>query len=417
MIACSGGVISKGSEGFTEHLLQDGYEYAWGVVAGDLNGDGKPEITSADAVKGNLSYFSRQEDGTFTRVFIRQQELGWPEKHDIGDVDGDGKPDVVVVMNLSKELVWYKNPGTLSQPQPWTRNVIAADEHRYYDVIFSDFNADGRLDAATSTYKTDISAKTRFAWFENPGNSGASWDVHVLDENLAGTRTIRAADFNGDSRPDLLGTANTSNLVVWYENPGQPDSQQWKRHVIDGSSLGPVHGEPIDMNADGRQDVVMAFGFLSAGPGHVAWFENVGKPGAEPTWKKHYVGPLATAFDVVAGDLTGDGKPDMVATAFGPNGQIVWFENPGDPTEQWTKHVLKENWPMANTMSLVDLDGDGRLDIVAAAERGSNEVRWWHNDMPPVAEPKTSCLLGIGGLVLGLPFVRASAQAKLKRRR
>jgi hypothetical protein len=27
-----------------------------------------------------------------------------------------------------------------------------------------------------------------------------------------------------------------------------------------------------------------------------------------------------------------------------------------------------------------DLDGDGRLDIIAAAERGSNEVRWWRNE-------------------------------------
>jgi hypothetical protein len=43
---------------------------------------------------------------------------------------------------------------------------------------------------------------------------------------------------------------------------------------------------------------------------------------------------------------------------------------------------LKENWANANTVFIADLDGDGRLDIVAAAERGSNEVRWWRNEGP-----------------------------------
>jgi len=41
--------------------------------------------------------------------------------------------------------------------------------------------------------------------------------------------------------------------------------------------------------------------------------------------------------------------------------------------------ILKDNWPKANQVIVADLDGDGRLDIVASAERGSNELRWWRN--------------------------------------
>jgi hypothetical protein len=44
--------------------------------------------------------------------------------------------------------------------------------------------------------------------------------------------------------------------------------------------------------------------------------------------------------------------------------------------------ILKQDWPNANQVILVDLTGDGRLDIVASAERGSNELRWWRNESP-----------------------------------
>ena len=49
-------------------------------------------------------------------------------------------------------------------------------------------------------------------------------------------------------------------------------------------------------------------------------------------------------------------------------------------------HVLKENWPSANQVIVADLNGDNRLDIIAAADdgakrfKGANELRWWRNE-------------------------------------
>src|SRR5262245_24314642 len=102
---------SVAAEGFSEHLLQDGFNYAFGLAAADLNGDGKPDITAADATKNEFSGFVNQGDGNFRRFFFKQGESGWFERHEIGDVDGDRKPDVVVVKNQSGELLWFRNPG------------------------------------------------------------------------------------------------------------------------------------------------------------------------------------------------------------------------------------------------------------------------------------------------------------------
>ena len=58
---------------------------------------------------------------------------------------------------------------------------------------------------------------------------------------------------------------------------------------------------------------------------------------------------------------------------------MALFKHGGDPHGPWSMQVLKEEWTAADQVILVDLDRDDRLDIVAAAERGSNEVRWWRN--------------------------------------
>jgi hypothetical protein len=63
-----------------------------------------------------------------------------------------------------------------------------------------------------------------------------------------------------------------------------------------------------------------------------------------------------------------------------PNGRAVWFENPGDPKRAWRVHVLKANWARANQIIAADLDGDGRTDLVAGAEGVLSEVRWWRNE-------------------------------------
>ena len=247
-------------------------------------------------------------------------------------------------------------------------------------MALTDLDGDGDLDVAASSWILG----NQFSWFENDSTpADGPWKKHLVEGDVAETRAILAADIDGDGDPDLVGSASAAHLLVWYENSGRPAAQPWKRHVIDDKSRRPIHGQTVDMDGDGDIDVLMAFGSDARGDPEVvhrvAWYENDGMPGGN-NWKRHIIRePLFNANVALAGDLDGDGDLDVVATAWGEPGQVVWFENHGDPKGRWTMHLMKDNWRRAVQVILADLDGDGKLDVAATAERGTQEFRWWRN--------------------------------------
>ena len=69
----------------------------------------------------------------------------------------------------------------------------------------------------------------------------------------------------------------------------------------------------------------------------------------------------------------------VVATGGGEKGRVAVFKHRGDPRGVWDVELIKEDWPRANQVIVADLTGNGRPDIIVAAERDSKEIRWWEN--------------------------------------
>ncbi len=382
---------------FSEHLIAGDYSYPYGIAAGDIDGDGDLDLTSADCKSNDILYWLENDNkGNFKSHFIQKNDPVRLERHAIGDINQDGHADVIIVKNLKGHLLWFKNSGNPKQEKLWDRHVITTQLPGAYDVCLADVDKDGDLDVAASSWVLG----NQFAWFENNEPEKGEWKKHIIQNNADETRTIRTADFDQDGDIDFLGTHSgnptdknkdgkkefVTGAVVWYENSQSNNQITWTKHVID-SCIRPMHGEPVDMDQDGDMDVVMASGMSAPhdikNSHEIAWYENEGK-GKNSPWKKHVVqSHFYDAIEAVAGDLDNDGDIDVVATSWRKPGKIVWFENQGNPKANWKMHVLKKDWRSANQVILADFNNDGLLDIAACAEYGSLELRWWRNEGRP----------------------------------
>jgi hypothetical protein len=360
---------------FSEHLIHEGFTYSFAVSAADITGSGSMDLIATDTNVG-LYLFENDGQGNFKWHPIHRRVGEWLERHAIADIDGDGNLEIVSVDNTNGCILYFKCGGDPRDHASWTHHYITEGGlPGAYDVTIADLDEDGHLEVAASSWRIG----RQFAWFERRDDS---WIKHMIEDDIGVTLTIGTADFDADGRPDLLGTSESSNEVMWYENPGDPANRSWRKHIIDRSP-GPVVGHPVDMDGGGDVDVVMALRGsedpTAVGLNQIVWYENDGD--SESPWPKHVIADgFPNAYEALAGDVDGDGQMEVVATAWGVDGRVALFKHRGDPRGPWDMQILKQGWSNANQVILVDLNGNGRLDIVACAERGSNELRWWRNE-------------------------------------
>ncbi len=380
---------------FSEHLIYEKFSYPYGIAAGDLDGDGDLDISSADCKTNDSVYwFENDGQGNFTQHYVQKNDPDRLERHLLGDVNADGHLDIIIVKNLRGHLLWFENNGTPKDGQLWKRHVITEDLPGAYDVALADIDQDGDLDVAGSSWVLG----NQFAWFENDGTpADGHWKKHLIEGDVDETRAIRAADFDADGDVDFLGVISVNpvtnedgvkefkpGFVVWYEQYRDGDAIAFRRQDV-ASEIRPLHGEPADMDGDGDLDIVMAMGMSAPvdrkDTHRVLWYENTDDRHAP--WPAHVVADrFRDGFEAIAYDMDQDGDMDVIATSWRTPGQVAWFENSGDAKGPWTKHPLKTDWRSANQVIVADFNGDKRPDIAAIAEYGSLELRWWRNEGP-----------------------------------
>jgi hypothetical protein len=354
----------------------------------DINGDGKPDIAAGRNyyLAPDWKKYPNFRDGAATNG---------PDVDDnyegTIDVNNDGRPDILSSGWMLKQGVfWYENPGQLGAP--WTSHTMHAADGLEGMVIGNLAGRDGK-DVLVNYFAKRPGRG--LIWFEHIDK--APWFIeHKLGpEGIGVSHGSGIGDINGDGRQDVITTSG------WFESPARPTQDPWIWHpdfqfTGYGSERPGGAGLPIlivDANADGLNDIIMG---SDHGYG-LAWYEQKWEKGKR-TFTLHWIETEYPTFHTMAlADLDGDGKPELIT------GKQLLAHNGGDvgnlePTfvfyytfakGRFQRHILTYSHldpifakpgysgpPPENVigvgmrLSVADLNGDGRQDIVVACRSG-----------------------------------------------
>ncbi len=246
-------------------------------------------------------------------------------------------------------------------------------------AVAADFTKDGILDVIADTG----SGHTRLF-------AGPDWTQTTIDAEHAG-RYIHSEtwDIDADGDADYVGAHYNPGLIVWYEQPDEPLTQPWTQRLIDNQVHG-IHGIIRgDVDNDGRIDLLATSAqSLEPFPDSLAWISAPNNPRSADVWQRHIFAdrdaPGLTHY-LGIGDINGDGRMDAATGAKGgptdKSGQgewFAWWEAPADPAQVWTKHALPGPHPGATNIHPGDVNGDGRMDLVASRGHGKG-VLWFES--------------------------------------
>jgi hypothetical protein len=368
------------------HSYDTGGENAVVLVVADVNGDGKPDLVVANTCSDFGPCYSPDSivvllgngDGTFQPA--QPIPLGLFNSHTallaVADVNGDGKLDIVAIGGVVG--VFFGNgDGTFQPPQIGP----ATGEGPYFSVIIRDINADGKADVLVAQACVALPCDTDGTVAVLLGNGDGTFQaVQTYDAggvaNLSGGGkggiSLAAADVNGDGKLDLLtGISGGINLggigeigVLLGNGDGtfQPP-QTYKTGGFQVSSIAAG-----DMDGDGKQDAIVSHTCAPESPncsyGSISILEGNGDGTfqAANVYNSSGYSPCCVAI----GDVTRDGKPDIVFGIRQNNGIIggaaVWVSN-GDGTFL-PRQIYSSDGDFLNATALADVNGDGKLDLL-----------------------------------------------------
>jgi hypothetical protein len=350
------------------------------VITADLNGDGVTDLAAVGDGSLELSVLIGRGDGTFQPAAAYNASpanSSTAMSVSAGDLDGDGYPDLAVghVRDYGAiPILRNRGDGTFGP-----RELVASDRSSRF-VGLADIRRSGRCDLAVLA--PDY-GRTPLKVLLNDGSGKLLTYVQSDTRQgipVEGYWAAAAADIDGDGNLDLAITVTNRNYqVVICRGLGDGEFR-----YVSSLSFGPL-GQSAgvgallkDLDGDGRPDLVIADSAISNGglPGTVWIVPNAG--GFQ--WSQPIAYPLDTAqaFDLATADFNGDGTADLAFWS-----TDLYPAVPGSPVQRRIQVMLNRGdgtftppvayplgpyaWGDKGSLAVADLDQDGRPDLIGVA--------------------------------------------------
>ena len=155
---------------------------------------------------------------------------------------------------------------------------------------------------------------------------------------------MHVLDVNGDGRNDVVTAAGHDYGVFWFE---QGPDEKWTKRMIDNAWSQGHASTLVDINGDGRLDLVTGKRFMA---------HNGSDPG-----EREPLGVYWYEYRMVSASASASAATDQASATARQADQV-----------EWIRHLIDFGGRMGGGMQIpvVDLDGDGDLDVVCAGKSG-----------------------------------------------
>jgi hypothetical protein len=378
------------------HTIDSSSSGADGVKLADINGDGRLDIVTG------------WEEGGVTRLYLHpgfnKVRKEWPavpvgktpkvEDAVFADMNNDGQLDVVSCTENGSEKIfihWAPNNDFLNS-EKWEQNILPASDGRMMWMYAEPLQVDGQ-------YGVDLLAagkgeNAQLGWFEAPEKAGdlGRWKWHEITP-VGWVMSMILRDMDRDGDVDVVITDRKGALAGcrWLENPGEPAARKkrWNSHLIGAKDLEVMFMSMADMDGDGVEEAVVSERTAQT----IRIYKRMDAGGLE--WQERIIAlPSFTgmAKSVEVGDVNGDGVQDLVVST-NTNDQelngLVWLNGKsiGASKQADFQPVSEAHNAKYDKVELLDIDGDGDLDILICEENHGDDSRglgviWYENQLP-----------------------------------
>lgn len=347
----------------------------YGVAVADVNGDKKPDILLAD--KNLIVWYENPS----WKKHVMVEKLTALDHVCIAaqDIDGDGKCEVAVGAGwnpgdtLNSGAIFYLiapadrtqkwEPVTLPHEPTVHRMRWVKNASGQYDLVVVPLHGRGNKPA------TGEGAGVKVLAYKKPANPKDPWTTEVLDESMHKTHNFDPVQWDGDAGQEMLLGGKEG---VFLLDPAAGKSSMIQLSGTESGGGGEVRAGKL---SGGGQF------FATVEPMHgnnLVVYTRPLSAAAKALWARNVLDEsLVDGHALACGDLAGTGGDQVVVgwRAMNRPGVKVGIKlfTPLDAAgSKWKQTLIDDNTMACEDLCLADLDGDGRLDIVAAGRATKN---------------------------------------------